>query len=203
MHENPSNPIAAGLRSNQGASETSGAAGGTLVADESLLNRVCAKDRGAMAELFERYSGMVYSVAFRILRDPGNAEDVMQDVFFKVWRQPGSFLIGRGSLGAWLAVVARNRAIDLVRNRKPSDAIDEVVLPAKTDLSAEIERNAIIEKVRGFLAGLPPEQRISLEMAFFEGLSHAEISARTGDPLGTVKSRIRSALILLRKAIQP
>ncbi|MFZ0746194.1 MAG: sigma-70 family RNA polymerase sigma factor [Terracidiphilus sp.] len=177
-------------------------AGVAPLSDEVLLDRVRANDREAMTALFDRYSRMVYSVAFRVLKDPGHAEDVMQDVFFKVWREPSTFVQGRGSLGAWFAVVTRNRAIDLLRSRKPADAVEDVVLVSSTNLASEFERNTIMEKVRRVLTGLPPEQRISVEMAFFEGLSHSEISARTGDPLGTVKTRIRSALMQLRKAFQ-
>ena len=152
--------------------------------------------------LFERYSSMVYSVALRVLKDPGHAEDVMQDVFFNVWENPHAFVTGRGSLGAWLLVVARNRAIDALRRRKPSDPVDEVVLPAKTNLALEAERNTIMEKVRAVMNELPPDQQRSLQLAFFEGLSHSEIAARTGDPLGTVKTRIRTALLSVRKAIR-
>jgi RNA polymerase sigma-70 factor (ECF subfamily) len=156
----------------------------------------------AIVDLFDHYSGMVYSVALRVLADPGHAEDVMQDVFFKVWSEPDTFLPGRGSLGAWLAVVTRNRAIDLLRRRKPTDAVEDVVLVSSTNLASEIERNSMMEKVRGVMTNLPAEQRLSIELAFFEGLSHAEISAKTDAPLGTVKSRIRSALTHLRKAFQ-
>ena len=155
-----------------------------------------------MTELFDRYSGMVYSVAMRILKDPGQAEDVMQDILFQVWENPAKFIEGRGSLGAWLAVVTRNRAIDTLRRRKPSDSVEEVILTSNTNLASEVERNAMMEKVRVALNGLPSEQQISVELAFFEGLSHSEIAAQTGDPLGTVKTRIRSALISVRKAIQ-
>jgi RNA polymerase sigma-70 factor (ECF subfamily) len=155
-----------------------------------------------MTDLFDRYGSMVYSVALRVLKDTGHAEDVMQDVFFHLWQNPRAFIPGRGSLGAWLLVVTRNRAIDALRRRKPSDPVDEVVLPAKTNLASEAERNVLMEKVRVVVNGLPSEQRKSLLLAFFEGLSHAEIAAQTGDPLGTVKTRIRSALMSVRKALQ-
>jgi RNA polymerase sigma-70 factor (ECF subfamily) len=154
-----------------------------------------------MTELFDQYSGMVYSVALRVLKDPGQAEDVMQEIFFQVWRNPDAFVAGRGSLGAWLAVMARNRAIDSLRKRRPTDSVDDVVLASNSDLGSEVERNRMMEKVRGVLKDLPVEQQSSVEMAFFEGLTHSEIAAKTGDPLGTVKTRIRSALITLRKAI--
>lgn len=165
------------------------------------LTRVEGGDQQAMTELFDQYSGMVYSVALRVLKDPGQAEDVMQEIFFQVWRNPEAFVSGRGSLGAWLAVMARNRAIDSLRKRRPTDSVDDVVLASNSDLGSEVERNRMMEKVRGVLKDLPMEQQKSVELAFFEGLTHSEIAARTGDPLGTVKTRIRSALITLRKAI--
>jgi RNA polymerase sigma-70 factor, ECF subfamily len=167
------------------------------------MNRVRAGEPKAVAELFDRYGSMVYSVALRILKDPGHAEDVMQEIFFRIWQAPNVFVQGRGSLGAWLAVVTRNRAIDALRRRKPAERMDDdIVLASNTNLAAEVERNTLMEKVRGVLKDLPSEQRESVELAFFEGLSHSEIAARTGDPLGTVKTRIRLALISLRKAIR-
>lgn len=156
----------------------------------------------AMVEIFDRYSKMIYSVAFRVLNDAGSAEDVMQDVLFKVWREPHTFVEGRGSLGAWLAVVARNRAIDALRRRKPSEPVDEVVLAADANLASDVERAAMMKKARAVLAGMPREQQNLVELAFFEGFSHAEIAEKTGSPLGTVKTRIRSALSQLREAFQ-
>jgi RNA polymerase sigma-70 factor (ECF subfamily) len=155
-----------------------------------------------MASIFDRYSGIVYSVALRVLNDPAQAEDVMQDIFIQVWKNPASFVSGRGSLGAWLAVVARNRAIDSLRRRRPTDSVEDVVLAASTDLASEAERNLLMQQVRLYVLQLPPEQRKSVEMAYFEGLSHSEISEKTGDALGTVKTRIRLGLISLRKAMQ-
>ena len=154
-----------------------------------------------MTELFDQYSGMVYSVALRVLKDPGQAEDVMQEIFFQVWRNPDAFVAGGGSLGAWRAVLARNRAIDALRRRRPTDSVDDVVLASSSDLGSEIERNRMMERVREVMRNLPMEQQTSVELAFFEGLTHSEIAAETGDPLGTVKTRIRSALMTLRKAI--
>jgi RNA polymerase sigma-70 factor, ECF subfamily len=170
--------------------------------DGALLQRVRQGDHSAMAEVFDRYSRAVYSVALRILKDSGHAEDVMQEIFFQVWRNSDSFVQGRGSLGAWLVVVARNRSIDLLRRRKPTDSVDEVILASPGDLASEAEHNAMMEKVQKVLQGLPAEQQRSMELAFFEGLSHSEIAEKTGEPLGTVKTRIRLALITLRKAFQ-
>jgi RNA polymerase sigma-70 factor (ECF subfamily) len=170
-------------------------------ADVVLLERVRESDQQAMAEIFDRYGGMVYSVALRALNDSGQAEDVMQEIFFQLWRMPDAFVQGRGSLGGWLLVMARNRAIDKIRRRKPTDTPDDVVLESKTNLASETERNLLMEKVRGVLKNLPLEQQSSLEMAYFEGLSHSEIAEKTGDALGTVKTRIRLALMGLRKAL--
>jgi RNA polymerase sigma-70 factor (ECF subfamily) len=211
MTDNSPNPIPSGFRSLDRTPEESRDAdaecgmaqkGMALSEDEQLLDRVAKGDQQAMGQIFDRYSRMVYSVAFRVLSDSGYAEDVLQDVFFKVWREPHTFLKGRGSLGAWLAVVARNRAIDALRRRKPTDSVEDVVLVASTNLAAESERNTMIEMVRKVMKALPLEQQASMELAYFEGLSHSEIAARTGDPLGTVKTRIRSALITLRKALE-
>lgn len=173
-----------------------------MSADGLLLGRVRAKDQKAMGGIFDQYATMVYSVALRVLKDPAQAEDVMQEIFLQVWNNPDRFAQGRGSLGAWLAVVARNRSIDVLRQRRPTEPCDEVVLPAATDLASEVERNTMMAKVRGVLKSLPQEQQKSLELAFFEGLTHSEIARRTGEPLGTVKTRIRSALASLRKGIE-
>jgi RNA polymerase sigma-70 factor (ECF subfamily) len=109
--------------------------------EKSLLTRAASGDQQGMTELFDRYSTLVYSVALRVLNDPGHAEDVMQEIFFQIWRNPDAFVAGRGSLGAWLAVMARNRAIDALRQRRPTDQIDEVVLATEADLSSDIERS--------------------------------------------------------------
>jgi RNA polymerase sigma-70 factor (ECF subfamily) len=207
MTENPSNPLAAARRSVDrapGEMEAAGAvpAGDGQSGDAQLLERVRACDHQAMTEIFDRYGRMVYSVALRVLGDPGHAEDVMQEVLFKAWREPQTFLEGRGRLGAWLAVMARNRAIDVLRRRKPTDTMDDVILVSKTNIASEFERNSMIEKVRVVLKALPLEQQMPMELAYFEGLSHSEIAARTGDPLGTVKTRIRAALTTLRKVME-
>jgi RNA polymerase sigma-70 factor (ECF subfamily) len=125
---------------------------------------------------------------------------VLQEVFMQIWRNPGGFVATRGSLGGWLAVVARNRSIDALRRKKPSEQVEEMELASKYNLADEAERTSLMEKARGVMRLLPMEQRKTLEMAFFDGLTHSEIAEMTGDPLGTVKTRIRSALTSLRKA---
>jgi len=170
--------------------------------DGSLLALVLRGDEPAMASLFDRYSKIVYSVALRVLRDPSLAEDVLQEVFMQIWRNPESFTATRGSLGGWLAVVSRNRSIDVLRRKRPTESVDDLPLASPYNLADEGERNIMMERARGAIQVLPVEQRKTLEMAFFDGLTHSEIAEMTGDPLGTVKTRIRSALLTLRKAFQ-
>ena len=153
-----------------------------------------------MAELYDRYSPLVYSVALRVLGDTGTAEDVLQEVFVQLWRNPDVFDRTRGNLGAWLAVISRNRAIDALRRRKPENNIEDVIVSVNHDLSAAADRSRAMQKVREVLGGMPGPQRKALELAYFEGLSHSEIASKTGEPLGTVKTRIRAGLLSLRKA---
>ena len=196
------NPTRSLNRSSDSAAGTGQSARLPTAEDQPLLDRLRSKDEKAMADLFDRYGSMVYSVALRVLKDPANAEDVMQEVFIKLWQNPQTFVQSRGSLAAWLLVVARNRAVDVLRRRKPSVSVEDVVLVAATNVAADAERRTMMEKVRIALDRLPSEQQKSMELAYFEGLSHSEIAAQTGDALGTVKTRIRSALISVRKAFQ-
>lgn len=175
--------------------------GGTTQ-DAQLLDRVRRGDEQAMATLYDRYSKVVYSVALRVLRDPASAEDILQDVFLGLWRRPQTFVAARGSLGGWLAVVARNRAIDTLRRKRPSEHVEEVYLASPFNLADEAERNTLMQRARAIIMHLPLEQRKTLEMAYFDGLTHSEIAEITGDPLGTVKTRIRSALLSLRKELE-
>lgn len=168
--------------------------------DSTLLALVQRGDEQAMGSLFDRYSKVVYSVALRVLRDPAAAEDVLQEVFMQIWRSPDGFVATRGSLGGWLAVVSRNRSIDTLRRKRPTESVDDLALASNYNLANEAERAMMIERARGVIQQLPMEQRKTLEMAFFDGLTHSEIAEMTGDPLGTVKTRIRSALSTLRKA---
>jgi RNA polymerase sigma-70 factor (ECF subfamily) len=153
-----------------------------------------------MADLYDRYSGVVYGVALRVLANTTAAEDVVQEVFLQLWRNPQAFDADRGRLASWLAVIARNRAIDLLRKRPMEDDIDEMPISTGVSLEDESSQRLAVEKVRGVLGQLPQHQRKALEMAFFEGMTHTEIAGKTGEPLGTVKTRIRTGLLALRKA---
>lgn len=156
-----------------------------------------------MRELYDRYSGIVYSVALRIMGDTGTAEDILQDVFIKLWRSPQAFDSNRGSLAGWLAVIARNRAIDHIRQRRPETDIDieDLVIGIEPDMVQSADWNRALGKIRESLASMPGIQRSALEMAFFEGLTHTEIAEKTGERLGTIKTRIRTGLKTLRKAL--
>jgi RNA polymerase sigma-70 factor (ECF subfamily) len=172
-------------------------------ADLAMVMGLKSGDQGAMAQLYDRYSSVVYSVALRVLGDTGAAEDVLQEVFLQLWRNPSAFDAARGSLGSWLAVITRNRAIDFLRKRRPETDLEDVVLSVSPDLAGEAERSRAAEKVRGVIGTMSPSQRSALEMAYWEGMSHSEIADKTGEPLGTIKTRIRAGLICLRKAFQP
>jgi RNA polymerase sigma-70 factor (ECF subfamily) len=166
-----------------------------------LVTAIRSGDESAMATLYDRYSSLVYSVALRVLGDTGVAEDVLQEVFMQLWRNPGLFDSSRGNLAPWLAVITRNRSIDSLRKRRPETDIDDVIVSVEPDMAGDAERGRAMEKVRGALGLMPLPQRNALEMAYFEGLTHTEIAAKTGEPLGTIKTRIRAGLLALRKAI--
>src|ERR1017187_1555530 len=123
------------------------------------LTRIRAGDQQAMSELYDRYSKVVYAVALRVRQDAAGAEDVLQDIFLQLWRNPDAFDASRGSLAAWLAVIARHRSIDRLRKRRPETDIEDCVIAGGPDLRDETERTLLIEKVRGALELMSPEQR--------------------------------------------
>lgn len=174
----------------------------TTLTDAELLAAIARRDDASLAALYDRYHLLALSVALRVVNDRGRAEDVVQDAFLAVWRRAGTYVEGRGSVKTWLASIVRNRAIDVVRARRESDADDEAALLALSDprpavidqVAASLDRELIHSAVQE----LPLEQRRAIAMAYFEGRSHSEISDVTGLPLGTVKSRIRLAMHRLR-----
>jgi RNA polymerase sigma-70 factor (ECF subfamily) len=173
--------------------------------DWALIERVVAQDETALAALYDRYSGLVCSVLNRILRDTAAAEEILQDIFFQIWRNAAQFEPARGSLPGWLVVAARNRAISRLRRKGSNDSEElvenDTILPF--NLESQAAQNQLMGRVKGALDGLSKEQREAIELAYFEGLTHSEIAARTGDPLGTVKTRLRSAVESLKKKLQP
>jgi RNA polymerase sigma-70 factor (ECF subfamily) len=168
----------------------------------AIVTGLKSGDQRAMAELYDRYSSVVYAVALRVLGDTGSAEDVLQEVFLQLWCNPGAFDAARGSLGSWLAVITRNRAIDSLRKRRPETDIEDMMLSVAPDLAGQADLARASEKVRGVMGSMTLDQRNALEMAYWQGMSHSEIADKTGEPLGTVKTRIRAGLMALRKAFQ-
>lgn len=175
--------------------------------DLVTLGRMARGDERAIEELYDRHARPVYSLALRILQDPADAEDVVQEVFVQAWLQASRYDAARGAVAAWLLTTARSRAIDRARARRarpdlpggtlpPIDVPDSGQLPDAQLLSAEH-----VARVRSALSDLPTLQRAALELAYYEGLSHVEIAARLEQPLGTVKTRIRLAMIKLRESL--
>jgi RNA polymerase sigma-70 factor (ECF subfamily) len=170
--------------------------------DGALVAAIRNGNQEAMAELYDRYSSVVYAVALRVLGDTNAAEDILQEIFMQLWRKPGAFDASRGNLAPWLAVITRNRAVDVLRKRRPQSELEDTTLTVDPDFAGEADRGLIVEKVRSALQAMSSQQRSALEMAYFEGYSHSEISAKTGEPLGTIKTRIRSGLMQLRKLVE-
>lgn len=165
------------------------------------MERVRSRDADAFELLYDRYHRVVYGVALRVLGDAGAAEDVTQTVFLKIWSNPSLFY--DGNFGAWVARVARNRAFDVARSRALHA---ETAFPESLPIDDALEDRALAnidgERVRRALELLPPEQRELIELGFFGGVTHEQIARRTGLPLGTVKTRVRTGLRRLRGVLE-
>jgi RNA polymerase sigma-70 factor (ECF subfamily) len=189
-----------GKGNNKLAGETLGEAERTRFAD--LLVAVAKRqDRDAYAELFSYYAPRVKSYVLRLGADSALAEEIAQDVMVTVWRKADLFDRTQASVSTWIFRIARNRRIDLFRrSKKPElDPEEEMILPSGVEApDARIEIMEIEARVRAAMADLPEEQVILLKLAFYEGLSHSEIAAKLGAPLGTVKSRIRLAFAKMK-----
>jgi RNA polymerase sigma-70 factor, ECF subfamily len=175
----------------------------------ALVSRIAEGDEGALRELYDVLAPRVLGLAQQILRDRAIAEEALVDVFSQVWRQAGRYEPLKGSVTTWICTLARTRAIDLRRSRQRhsqrESALDAHELelfrdPAASPAAAAAEGDRK-DRVQRALSGLPREQRRAVEAAFFGGLSHTEIAATFGQPLGTVKTRIRSGLAALRLAL--
>ena len=178
----------------------------TSTVDIALLDRIARRDQAGLAELYDRHCRLLFSLILRILRDRGEAEDVLQEVFVRVWDRADSYNASLGTPAAWLVRISRNRAIDRLRSRtvragiqapevdRPEQAAD----PESYAASAE-ERRVIGDAI----AALPPEQRQLIESAFYEGYTQSELAERFDLPLGTVKTRIRTGMQSLRRALAP
>jgi RNA polymerase sigma-70 factor (ECF subfamily) len=178
-------------------------------ADRALIARIEGRDADALAELYDRYSSRLMGLAQRILGDTGEAEEVLQELFLWVWRSAASFDAARGSVIAWLLVATRSRSIDRVRSRRPAaraglrsvETVPDAAGPQ--DVEADSAGKQWERVCRSAISELPDDQRRALELAYFEGLTHQEISEKTGTPLGTVKTRVRLGLMKLRDRVRP
>jgi len=174
--------------------------------DRGVLARVADGELDALSELYDRYRTMAYSIALRVTGDATLAEDVLQEAFLGAWRHAGRYAAAKGSVKTWLLAIVHHRAIDAVRRRRPSSALPEredAPPPALTipDLWGEVSAHLDAATVRAALAELPDAQREAIELAYFGGLTQQEIAARTGAPLGTVKGRMRLALVAMRRRL--
>ena len=180
--------------------------------DATLAVRIGSGDADALATLYDRYSRVVYSFAMRMLGDPGLAEELTQEVFLRVWRQCGQYQQSRGALLTWILSITHNMAIDEIRriNRRPKvqdPGDDDFVMVTIADQHADVEQLAWLGALRGLvreaLAEIPTAQREVVELAYFSGLTQREIAIRLDEPLGTVKTRMRLALLKLRERLGP
>jgi RNA polymerase sigma factor (sigma-70 family) len=175
-------------------------------ADRAVLVLVTDGQLDALEDLYDRYRTMAYSIALRITSDSSLAEDVVQDAFLGVWRNASRYVEGRGSVKTWLLSIVHHRAVDAVRRRRPTTALPEredtppraLLLP---DVWQEVVGNLDREEIAAAIATLTDVQREAIELAYWGGLTQQEIAARTGAPLGTVKSRVRLGLLALRRAL--
>jgi RNA polymerase sigma-70 factor (ECF subfamily) len=166
-----------------------------------------AGDESALSKLYDRYSPMLFGMLMRVLNDRQAAEEVLQDLFLQLWRNAGKFDSSRGSLPAWLMVIGRNRGISRLRGRRDREVLEDEegdfagTFVSPQNIEDEAARNQVARTVSTALQQLPPEQRQAVELAYFEGMTQSEIASKTGIPLGTVKTRVRTAMQTLRQVL--
>jgi RNA polymerase sigma-70 factor (ECF subfamily) len=185
------------------------------VVDAELVRRMRSKDERALGTFYDRWFPVVHGVVSRMLESPDDVEDVVEEAFWQAWRQAERFEVERGSVQTWLLTIARSRALDRLRSRRrlredplvdatAGEADTSAPTPAApSDPLADAEHAERSQIVRAALADLPPEQREALELGYFGGLSQSEIAEQTGQPLGTIKTRMRLALQKLRERLSP
>jgi RNA polymerase sigma-70 factor (ECF subfamily) len=176
--------------------------------DHDLIRRMASKDASALDAFYERYNRYAFGLVLRIVGSPEDAEEVLTEVFWQVWQQSPRYDSTRGKPIAWLLTIARTRAIDRLRSTgrqqsQTSDLDEQRDPPAASGATDPFVLRETQAAVREALQTLPDQQRIPLEMAYFQGMSHTEIAAKLGQPLGTVKDRIRNGMMHLRKRLRP
>jgi RNA polymerase sigma-70 factor (ECF subfamily) len=182
----------------------------SALADSALMERILQRDAQALEALYDRYARPLYSLALRISQQPTTAEEIVQDVFMQLWNNANQYQSTRGPLLPWLFTIARNRSLDLLRlkrekQRRREDSANFDLPPTMLiapDAEGAFDLAKQSEKIRTLMASLPEAQRHAIELAFFEGMSHSEISSSMGQPLGTVKSWIRNGLSTLRESLE-
>ncbi len=167
--------------------------------DDTLMQRILQRDQQALAELYQQYGNLVYSLAMRVCQNSESAQEVTQDTFLKVWRQTDRWDSAKGKLVVWLLTITRYTAIDYLRReaRQPQQSLKTL-----DDISDVIGKNARVDEaawqdrriMMTLLTRLPPEQQQVIELAFYQGMSHSQISEHLHLPLGTVKTRLRLAM---------
>jgi RNA polymerase sigma-70 factor, ECF subfamily len=174
---------------------------------KNYLDRTAAGDHSALAQLYDESSPLVHSVALRVLGDPAEAEEVTLDVYVHVWRTAATYDSGRGTVTAWLVTLARSRAVDRMRSRAGRHKREQLIFQfhemcadlASPETEAELAQRR--SRILAALDTLSPQQREAIELAFFSGLTHSELADRLGQPLGTVKNRIRLGMMKLREQL--
>ncbi len=174
-------------------------------ADITLIERIVARDERAVGELYDRHSRLLYGLILRVLRDRGEAEEVLQEVFLLVWTRAETYNVSLGSPAAWLVRIARNRAIDRLRaNAVRLRAVESAPEPQPSRADNPEASAATTEQQRAViraLDALPPEQRVLIEQAYYFGLTQSELADKFKLPLGTVKTRVRSGMQTLRQQL--
>jgi len=182
----------------------------TRLDDEALIGLVRQHQEAALSVLYDRYGRLVYSLAFNALQDQALAEEITQDVFLRIWNKADTFRAEQGKLVTWMTSITRYRAIDVIRRRNVRPEGNQAAwiedpgfdLPGDMDVEAEVEILDSSRQIQKAVAQLPDEQRLVLSLAYFQGYTHSLIAETLGEPLGTVKTRIRLAMQKLRQFLQ-
>lgn len=182
----------------------------SILEDEALIRLIVVSRTEALSALYDRYSRLVFSMALHTVGDPATAEEITQDVFVRVWEKAGTYRPEQAKVSTWLTSITRYRAIDMLRHRssrpeKNSIGWDDLALGAEPSVEgpeSAAEQAIDSQRVRAAVASLPVEQQRALNLAYFQGLSHSQIAEQLGEPLGTVKTRIRLAMQKLREVLQ-
>lgn len=182
----------------------------TTLTDEELAGRVGQRDSGALEQLYDRYVRQCFGLAVRIVGDAALAEEIVQEVFLKLWNQPETYTQARGRFVSWLLSLIHHRSIDELRRRSRTEVPLDGAIPGGFDLRADpapepgdqVSLAELREEVRSALASLPANQREPIELSFFRGLTHTQIAELLGQPLGTVKTRIRLGMTAMRETLK-